>query len=74
MSCHNLKIKAMLFKVLKQNKNADPQRPHEPVLYIVEQGEIEHFLHENLKPGSGNVLVFDSMPEENLYLLSNDKD
>lgn len=64
----------MLFKVLKHAKNNDPQRPAEPVVYIVEEAELLHFLHENLKPSSGNVLVFDSFPEENLYLLSNDKD
>ena len=64
----------MLFKVLKHAKNNDPQRPSEPVVYIVEEAELLHFLHENLKPSSGNVLVFDSFPEENLYLLSNDKD
>jgi hypothetical protein len=64
----------MLFKVLKHAKNNDPQRPVEPVVYIVEEAELLHFLHENLKPSSGNVLVFDSFPEENLYLLSNDKD
>lgn len=64
----------MLFKVLKHAKNNDPQRPSEPVVYIVEEAELLHFLHENLKPSSGNVLVFDSFPEENLYFLSNDKD
>lgn len=64
----------MLFKVLKHAKNNDPQRPAEPVVYVVEEAELLHFLHENLKPSSGNVLVFDSFPEENLYLSSNDKD
>lgn len=64
----------MLFKVLKHAKNNDPQRPAEPVVYVVEEVELLHFLHENLKPSSGNVLVFDSFPEENLYLSSNDKD
>lgn len=64
----------MLFKVLKHAKNNDPQRPVEPVVYVVEEAELLHFLHENLKPSSGNVLVFDSFPKENLYLLSNDKD
>lgn len=64
----------MLFKVLKHVKSNDPQRPVEPVVYIVEEAELLHFLHENLKPSSGNVLVFDSFPEENLYLLSNDED
>jgi hypothetical protein len=64
----------MLFKVLKHAKNNDPQRPAEPVVYVVEEAELLHFLHENLKPSSGNVLVFDSFPEENLYLTSNDKD
>lgn len=64
----------MLFKVLKHAKNNDPQRPVEPVVYVVEEAELLHFLHENLKPSSGNVLVFDSFPQENLYLVSNDKD
>lgn len=64
----------MLFKVLKHAKNNDPQRQSEPVVYIVEEAEVLHFLHENLKLSSGNVLLFDSFPEENLYLLSNDKD
>lgn len=64
----------MLFKVAKHSKSNDPQRPQEPVIYVVEESELPHFLHENLKPSSGNVLVFDSFPEENLYLLSNDKD
>lgn len=64
----------MLFKVLKHAKNNDPQRPAEPVVYVVEEAELLHFLHENLKPSSGNVLVFDSFPQENLYLVSNDKD
>ena len=68
------KYYSMLFKVLKHAKNNDPQRPVEPVVYVVEEAELLHFLHENLKPSSGNVLVFDSFPEENLYLLSNDKD
>ena len=69
-----IKYCTMLFKVLKHAKNNDPQRPVEPVVYVVEEAELLHFLHENLKPSSGNVLVFDSFPEENLYLLSNDKD
>lgn len=64
----------MLFKAMKHAKNNDPQRPSEPVVYVVEDSEILHFLHENLKPSSGNVIVFDSFPEENLYLVSNDKD
>lgn len=73
LCCNQLFID-MLFKVAKHSKSNDPQRPQEPVIYVVEEGELLHFLHENLKPSSGNVLVFDSFPEENLYLLSNDKD
>ena len=69
-----LKQIAMLFKVLKHSKPQDPQRPMEPEIYVVEEGELMHFLHENLKPGSNSVLVFDNFPEGNLYLLSNDKD
>ena len=72
--CCNQLFVDMLFKVAKHSKSNDPQRPQEPVIYVVEEGELLHFLHENLKPSSGNVLVFDSFPEENLYLLSNDKD
>lgn len=64
----------MLYKVLKQNKVQDPQRPAEPVIFVVEESELMHFLHENLKPSSGVVLLFDTFPDENLYLLSNDKD
>lgn len=73
-SCRNQLFIDMLFKVAKHSKSSDPQRPQEPVIYVVEEGELLHFLHENLKPSSGNMLVFDSFPEENLYLLSNDKD
>lgn len=73
LCCNQLFID-MLFKVAKHSKSNDPQRPQEPVIYVVEESELLHFLHENLKPSSGNVLVFDSFPEENLYLLSNDKD
>lgn len=72
--CCNQLFVDMLFKVAKHSKSNDPQRPQEPVIYVVEEGELLHFLHENLKPSSGNVLVFDSFPEENLYLLLNDKD
>jgi hypothetical protein len=36
----------MLFKVLKHAKNNDPQRPVEPVVYVVEEAELLHFLHE----------------------------
>ena len=69
-----LKQVDMLFKVLKHPKTQDPQRPMEPEIYVVEEAELLHFLHENAKPGSNSVLVFDVFPEENLYLLSNDKD
>lgn len=64
----------MLFKVAKHIKTQAPNRPTEPVIYVVEEEELLHFLHENLKPSSGNVLIFDTFPQENLYLLSNDKD
>lgn len=69
-----LKQTDMLFKVLKHPKAQDPQRPMEPEIYVVEEAELLHFLHENAKPNSNTVLVFDVFPEENLYLLSNDKD
>lgn len=69
-----LKQTDMLFKVLKQPKTQDPQRPMEPEIYVVEEAELLHFLHENAKPGSNSFLVFDVFPQENLYLLSNDKD
>ena len=64
----------MLFKVLKHPKVQDPQRPVDPEIYVVEEAELLHFLHENARPGSNCVLVFDTFPEGNLYLLSNDKD
>lgn len=46
----------------------------DPEVYVVEEAELLHFLHENAKPNSNSVLLFDVFPEENLYLLSNDKD
>lgn len=60
----------MLFQVLKQFKNAN--QDVKPALFVVEEGELTHFLHENTKDGA--VLIFEKFPEENLYLLSNDKD
>ena len=42
----------MLFKVLKHPKTQDPQRPMEPEIYVVEEAELLHFLHENAKPGT----------------------
>ena len=57
----------MLFKVLKHPKTQDPQRPMEPEIYVVEEAELLHFLHENAKPGSNSVLVFDVFPEENQH-------
>jgi len=74
---------AYLQVALKRRKNAylsqrhrqqQHERPMEPEIYVVEEAELLHFLHENAKPGSNSVLVFDVFPEENLYLLSNDKD
>lgn len=64
----------MLFKVLKHPKLQDPQHPTDPDIFVVEEAELLHFLHENAKPNSGSVLIFDVFPQENLYLLSNDKD
>lgn len=69
-----LKQTDMLFKVLKHPKTQDPQHPMDPEVYVVEEAELLHFLHENARPNSNSVLLFDVFPEENLYLLSNDKD
>lgn len=55
--CIVIKInRVMYYKVLKQVKPAPGQQPGEPELFIVEQGELEHFLHEQESPTA--VLVF----------------
>lgn len=59
----------MYYKVLKQNK-AEQNVPAE--LFIVEDAELQHFLHEQKSDNS--VLIFDEIDARNLYLLSNDKD
>lgn len=59
----------MYYKVLKQIKNSQDSAPE---LFIVEEGELNHFLHEQLSEKC--VLVFDGIDARNLYLLSNDKD
>lgn len=64
----------MFFKVAKHRKAQNPNEQVEPELFIVEEAELPHFLHENLKPGSPDVLIFDSIPAQNLYLVSNDQD
>ncbi|WGL30867.1 hypothetical protein [Dipodfec virus UOA04_Rod_446] len=61
----------MYFQVVKQPKTQG-QTPAQPEVYVVEEGELMHFLHENLRPDV--VLVFTEFPERNLYTLSNDKD
>ncbi|MCZ2845436.1 MAG: hypothetical protein O2U61_02900 [Candidatus Bathyarchaeota archaeon] len=63
----------MFYKVLKQTKQAPgSQIQTEPELFIVQDVELEHFLHE--QENNNSILVFDSISERNLYLLSNDAD
>lgn len=58
------------FQVVKQPKQQDQQRI--PEIYIVEDAEINHFIHENLR--SDCVLVFSEFPARNLYTLANNED
>lgn len=59
----------MYYKVLKQAKDAQ-NVPAE--LFIVEDAELQHFLHEQKSENS--VLIFDEIDARNLYLLSNSED
>lgn len=60
----------MFYQVLKQQKQ--PVQGAQPELYIVEAGELTHFLHE--QSSNESVLVFSEIPSRNLYLLSKDDD
>lgn len=59
----------MYYQVAKQVQGAKDAAPE---LFIVEDGELNHFLHENMR--AGVVLLFTEFPDKNLYTLSNDKD
>ena len=63
----------MIFKVLKTMKQqpANGQQA-EPEIFIVEECELTHFLHEQLSPNC--VLVFDRMESRNMYTLVNTED
>ena len=65
-----LKFKFMFYQVLKQAKQA--AQGAQPELFIVEAGELDHFLHE--QSSNDFVLVFSEIPSRNLYLLSKDDD
>lgn len=62
----------MYYKVLKQQKPVQGAQPAEPTLFIVEEEELNHFLHEQNEANC--VLVFDEIPSRNLYLLCKDDD
>lgn len=59
----------MYYKVLRQSKDAQNAQPE---LFIVEDAELQHFLHEQKSDNS--VLIFDEIDARNLYLLSNSED
>lgn len=65
-----MKAETIYYKVAKQSKSAQQNTPAE--IFIVEQGELEHFLHEQLSADC--ILIFDEMPLRNLYTLINDAD
>ena len=60
----------MLYLVQKQSKQ--PKQGEMPDVYIVEDKELNHFLHE--QSGPNHVLLFNDFPERNLYTVSNHKD
>lgn len=63
----------MIFKVLKTPKQQPGNGQQvEPEIFIVEEAEISHFLHEQLSPNF--VLVFDRMEGRNMYTLQNFED
>lgn len=62
----------MFFKVLKTPKQQPANQQVEPEIFIVEEEELLHFMHEQLSPSS--VLVFDAMNTRNLYTVSNHED
>lgn len=63
----------MFFKVLKTLKHQPANgQASEPEIFIVEESELTHFLHEQLSPT--HVLVFDRMESRNMYTLVNTED
>lgn len=62
----------MFFKVLKTLKQQPANQQQEPEIFIVEEDELIHFLHEQLSPST--VLVFDAMNVRNLYTVANHED
>lgn len=61
---------AKYYQVLEQPSVEKPVST--PQVYVVEDEELLHFLHENMR--SDNVLIFRDFPERNLYTLSNTAD
>lgn len=60
----------IFYKVAKQSKSQEQGR--QPELFLVEDSELSHFLHEQMDQNS--VLVFDEMPIRNLYTEVNQED
>lgn len=60
----------MYYQVLEQSKGQDQSK--QPSVYIVEDVELMHFIHDNLR--SDNVLIFSEFPARNLYTESNIQD
>lgn len=58
------------YKVAKHLKGVEQKQ--EPELFIVEDAELSHFLHE--QDSSHCVLIVDEIPARNLYLLANNED
>lgn len=63
-------MKKEYFIVSKQAKDGKGA----PEVFVVEMAELSHFLHENLKEGSEDVLVFDNFPASRLYTIENHED
>lgn len=57
------------YQVAKQSKT---NREAQPEMFVVEDEELTHFLHEQLT--SDSVLVFTEMPARNIYTIANDVD
>lgn len=57
------------YQVAKQSKT---NREAQAELFVVEDEELQHFLHEQLSQDS--VLIFSEMPARNIYTLANDID
>lgn len=66
-----MESKSIFYQVVKQPK-VQGQSPSQPELYVVEDAELSHFLHENLRPEC--VLIFSELPARNLYTLANNED